>query len=109
MDGKTGSTIVGDRIEDQPGEGVVALQHVSEIGIVKNNASEVGSVSRWRTRNHDGRTELSDLSTSVVKLLSRECLLWPGPGPRPSSPPCARLAMLMCRADLRKTGQTDSK
>ena len=105
MDGKTGSTIVGDRIKNQPGEGVVALQHVSEIGIVKNNASEVGSVSRWRTQNH----ELSDLSTSVVKLLSRECLLWPGPGPRPSSPPCARLAMLMCRADLRKTGQTDSK
>ena len=45
MDGKTGSTIVGHRIEDQPGEGVVALQHVSEIGIVKNNAYEVVSVS----------------------------------------------------------------
>ena len=40
MDGKTGSTIVGHRIKNQPGEGVVALQHVSEIGIVKNNASE---------------------------------------------------------------------
>ena len=38
MDGKTGSAIVGDRIEDQPGEGVVALQHVSETGKVTNDA-----------------------------------------------------------------------
>ena len=64
-------------------------------------------------RKKEGRWEdlfsFSYLSTSVVKLLSRECLLCPGPGPRPSSPPWARLAMLMCRADLRNTGHTDSK
>ena len=32
MDGKTGSTIMGDGIKDKPGEGVVAFQHVSETG-----------------------------------------------------------------------------
>jgi hypothetical protein len=59
-------------------------------------------------RKENGRRERYR-STSVVKLLSRLCLDWPGPGPSPSSPPCARLAMLMCSADLRKTGQTDSR
>ena len=38
MDGKTGSAIVGHWIEDQPGEGVVALQHVSETDKVTNEA-----------------------------------------------------------------------
>ena len=37
MDRKTGSAIVGDRIEDKPGEGVVAFQHVSETGKVIND------------------------------------------------------------------------
>ena len=36
MDRKTGSPIVCNRIEDQPGEGIVALQHVSEIDKVTN-------------------------------------------------------------------------
>ena len=30
MDGKAGAPIVSDRIKDQPGEGVVPLEHVSE-------------------------------------------------------------------------------
>lgn len=51
MDGKTGSAIVGDGIEDKPGEGVVAFQHVSEKGKVTNDdfAHGLGSISRWRT------------------------------------------------------------
>ena len=50
MDGKTGSTIVGDGIEDKPGESVVAFQHVSETGKVTNDtfAHGLGSTSRWR-------------------------------------------------------------
>ena len=30
MDGKAGAPIVSDRVKDQPGEGVVPLEHVSE-------------------------------------------------------------------------------
>ena len=50
MDGKTGSTIVGDGIEDKPGESVVAFQHVPETGKVTNDtfAHGLGSTSRWR-------------------------------------------------------------
>ena len=109
MDGKAGAPIVSDGIKDQPGEGVVALEHVSETD--KSYKTEIS------LDNDKGKNRVGDkiylavpyLSTSVVKLLSRECLLCPGPGPRPSSPPWARLAMLMCRADLRNTGHTDSK
>ena len=100
MDGKAGAPIVSDGIKDQPGEGVVPLEHVSETD------------KSYKLSLDNGKNRVGDkiylafpyLSTSVVKLLSRECLLCPGPGPRPSSPPWARLAMLMCRADLRNTG-----
>ena len=52
MDGKTGSAIVGDGIEDEPGESVVAFQHVSETGHKVTNdafAHGLGRISRWRT------------------------------------------------------------
>lgn len=46
MDGKTGSTIVGDGIEDKPGEGVVAFQHVSEHVCGEVAVKRVSALSR---------------------------------------------------------------
>ena len=50
MDGKTGSAIVGHWIKDQPGEGVVALQHVSETDKVTNEAFAHGEYFKIRSR-----------------------------------------------------------
>jgi len=50
MDGKTGSTIVGDGIEDKPGEGVVAFQHVSEHICGEVAVQRMSTLPRSRTK-----------------------------------------------------------
>ena len=75
MDGKAGAPIVSDRIKDQPGEGVVPLEYVSETG--KSYKTEIG-LDKDKRKNRVGDKiylAVPYLSTSVVKLLSRECLL----------------------------------
>ena len=75
MDGKAGAPIVSDGIKDQPGEGIIALEHVSETD--KSYKTEI-SLDKDKGQNRDGDKiylAIPYLSTSVVKLLSRECLL----------------------------------
>ena len=75
MDGKAGAPIVSDGIKDQPGEGVVPLKHVSETD--KSYKTEI-ILDKDKGKKRDGDKiylAFPYLSTSVVKLLSRECLL----------------------------------
>ena len=53
MDGKAGAPIVSDGIKDQPGEGIVALEHVSETDksykteiILDKDKGKIGSLTR---------------------------------------------------------------
>ena len=51
MDGKAGAPIVSDGIKDQPGEGVVPLEHVSEKD--KSYKTEI-SLDKNKGKNRDG-------------------------------------------------------